>query len=144
MDPLLTLNAVNTNQHVICSVLCLEWTGRRPAMSPLPAAKQINTRTQSLFCLWFSNPDRVSGTRLQFGKHSYSLQFHASSQVHNFQGAGCQWLTDSVFVYTLTKPKPLKQNIPLAICLIALPRFQSSPSDQCYICVPSLLSLALW
>lgn len=97
-------------------------------------------------CLFYGSVIQIESVELwaRFGKHSYGLQFHASFLVHNFQGSGCQWLTDAGFVYTLKKPKPPKQNIlPCDLSHSTSMLSVQSAWPVYYLCVQSPFSRAL-
>lgn len=83
--------AVNTNEHLICSVLYLEWWGGHSAV--LQHSKTVfqnsNATYAQPFFLRFSNPTySMSNPFPQFGNRSYGLQFRATSLVHNCKERG--------------------------------------------------------
>lgn len=141
LEPLHSLIAVNTNEHLICSVLYLEWWGGHTAVLRLSQTVfQNNTYAQPFFFffLHFSNPTySMSNPFPLFGNCSYGLQFRATSLVHNCKerGASWQWLTDCSVVFTLRGLSLPSRTFFSALCLIMLPCYQSSQSDQFVIYV---------
>lgn len=88
--------------------------------------------------LQFSNPTySMSNLLPQFGNRSSTRQFRSTFLVRNCKerGTSRQWLTDSGVVYTLKVLRLPNRALFSALCLIMLPCYQPSQSDQFVIYV---------
>ena len=152
LEPQCSLISVNTNERLICSVLYLELLRRTLRSAPT----QLCCLFVCLFvCLFFQNSNLTYGqpflqrfsystystrrtTFPQFGSRSYGLRFLPNIQSTQLLRAGRksrQWLTDSNIVYSLKGLSLPSRKFFSALCLIMLPCYQSSQSDQLVVYV---------